>query len=88
MGGLGEVQIPSPSVESHVWESCHDRLISKLFRGKLSTDNMTIVEKYWGECLVINYFIRIFVLVLWSFLGGKYKAGWSILAPLSVSHIM
>jgi len=52
MGGLGKVQMGPPSVYSHVWESCQDNLISKYIRGNLSTDNMTIVEKYWGKCLV------------------------------------
>jgi len=92
-----KVQIPSPSYVVDLWKSCHDGDKSKYNGGKFSTDNMTIVEKYWGECLVINYFRRIFMLTLWSFLGGNNKAGWSglpdhargsILAPPSVSQIM
>ena len=41
-----------------------------------------------GYYLVVSNIIRIFMLTLQFMMGGKYKAGWSILAPLSVSHVM
>ena len=64
--GVFKGQIVPPSYVVHLWKSCQDKLISKYNGGNLLTDNMTNVEKYWGECLVINYFRRIFMLTLWS----------------------
>ena len=53
MGGVFKGHMGPPSYVVHVWVSCQDNYISKYNGGKLSTDNMTNVEKYWGECLVV-----------------------------------
>jgi hypothetical protein len=66
MGGVFKGHMGPPSYVVHVWVLCQDKLISKYIGGNLSTDNMTNVEKYWGECLVVSIIIRIFVLTLWS----------------------
>ena len=53
-----------------LWVSCHTGDISKFIYGKLSTDNMTNVNNFMGECLAESNIIRIFVMVLCT-LGGR-----------------
>jgi len=76
-------------------ESCQNGDISKSFRGKLSTDNMSVykfstggllITLLWGQIVRGNIWQCeiLFVSLLWCskvWVGGKYKAGWSLLGP-------
>ena len=64
VGGVFKGHMGPPSYVVHVWESCQDNYISKYNGGKLSTDNMTNVNNFMGECLAVSNIIRIFAMVL------------------------
>lgn len=53
MGGVFKGHMGPPSYVVHVWESCQDKLTTKYIRGKLSTDNVSGVNKFRGKCLVV-----------------------------------